>query len=99
MLSRFNDKPNPAIAPFEWEEATIAQLQEGMQTGKLTARSLVENYLESVCKLTFTDIVLKRLKGYESGVPTKMENNFFVFCRGEAPARCAEMGRSARRPC
>jgi len=50
MLSRFNDEPNPAasrpaVEPFEWEEATITQLQEGMQTGKLTARSLVENYL------------------------------------------------------
>ncbi len=50
MLSRFKDEPNqktsrPVVEPFEWEEATIAQLQEAMQTGKLTARSLVENYL------------------------------------------------------
>ncbi len=50
MLLRFKDEPNQKTsrsgsASFEWEEATIAQLQEGMQTGKLTAQSLVENYL------------------------------------------------------
>lgn len=53
MLSRFEDAPNqktsrPSVEPFEWEEATIAQLQEGMQTGKLTSRSLVENYLSRI---------------------------------------------------
>ncbi len=48
MLSRFNDKPNPAIEPFEWEETTIAQLQEAMQTGKLSARALVEHYLSRI---------------------------------------------------
>jgi hypothetical protein len=47
MLSRFKDEPTqktsrPAVEPFEWEEATIAQLQEGMQTGKLTAREFCE---------------------------------------------------------
>jgi amidase len=53
VLSRFKDEPNqktsrPAVEPFEWEEATIAQLQEGMRTGKLTAQSLVENYLTRI---------------------------------------------------
>jgi hypothetical protein len=47
MLSRFKDEPTQktsraAVEPFEWEEATIAQLQEGMQTGKLTAREFCE---------------------------------------------------------
>jgi len=53
MLSRFADEPNqktsrPVVEPFEWEEATITQLQEGMQIGKLTARALVENYLSRI---------------------------------------------------
>jgi amidase len=53
MLSRFKDEPNqktsrPAVKPFDWKEATIAQLQEEMQTGKLTARALVENYLDRI---------------------------------------------------
>jgi len=34
----------PAVKPFELEEITIPQLQEGMKSGKFTARSLVEKY-------------------------------------------------------
>jgi amidase len=34
----------PVIKPFELEEITIAELQEGMKSGKYTARSLVEKY-------------------------------------------------------
>jgi amidase len=37
-----------AIQAFELEEATIAQLQEGMKTGKYTARSIVEMYLKRI---------------------------------------------------
>lgn len=53
MLSRFNDKPNPAasrpaVEPFELEEATITQLQNEMQTGKLTSRALAEKYLARI---------------------------------------------------
>jgi len=33
---------------FELEEMTIAELQEGMRTGRFTARSLVEAYLERI---------------------------------------------------
>src|SRR5579862_542040 len=39
--------PTPAAfqaKPFELEEITLAELQEGMQSGKFTARSLVERY-------------------------------------------------------
>ena len=32
------------VKPFELEEITIADLQDGMKTGKFTARSLVEKY-------------------------------------------------------
>ncbi|HEX7959857.1 MAG TPA: twin-arginine translocation signal domain-containing protein, partial [Terriglobales bacterium] len=31
--------------PFELEEITITQLQEGMESGRFTARSLAEKYL------------------------------------------------------
>jgi amidase len=34
----------PSSAPFELEEATIAQLQEGMTSGRYTARRLVDLY-------------------------------------------------------
>ena len=34
--------------PFELDEATIASLQEGMQSGKFTARSLVEKYIDRI---------------------------------------------------
>jgi amidase len=47
---------HPAIAgpaaagerPFELEEATIADLQEGMRTGRLTARAIAERYLARI---------------------------------------------------
>jgi amidase len=40
--------PPETIAPFELEEATIAQLQEGMRTGKYTAHALAEQYLARI---------------------------------------------------
>jgi amidase len=36
--------PAPDVKPFELDETTIADLQEGMKSGKFTARSLVEKY-------------------------------------------------------
>jgi amidase len=49
MLLHAADKSDPAASrpsaeSFELEEATIAQLQDGMQAGKFTARLLVESY-------------------------------------------------------
>jgi amidase len=38
----------PARAPFELEEATIADLQQRMQSGRATARSLAEQYLARI---------------------------------------------------
>lgn len=35
----------PTAAPFALEEATIAELQEGMRSGRFTAQGLVEQYL------------------------------------------------------
>ena len=34
----------PEIKPFELDEITISDLQDGMKSGKFTARSLVEKY-------------------------------------------------------
>jgi amidase len=41
-----SERPEPGaeIKPFELDEITIADLQEGMKSGKFTARSLVEKY-------------------------------------------------------
>src|SRR5271157_3127701 len=36
--------PNLEVKPFELDEITIAELQEGMKSGRFTARSLVEKY-------------------------------------------------------
>jgi amidase len=36
--------PVPEITPFELDEITISDLQDGMKSGKFTAHSLVEKY-------------------------------------------------------
>ncbi len=36
--------PTPDVKPFDLDEITIPELQEGMKSGKFTARSLVEKY-------------------------------------------------------
>src|SRR5581483_4864518 len=38
------DPPSPEVKPFELEEITLSELQDGMNSGKFTARSLVEKY-------------------------------------------------------
>lgn len=40
--------PATVIEPSELEDVSIAELQEGMRTGKYTARSLAEKYLERI---------------------------------------------------
>ena len=46
------DTGNPEVAanipPFELEETTVAALQEGMKSGKYTARSITELYLQRI---------------------------------------------------
>ncbi|MDT7541894.1 MAG: amidase [Acidobacteriota bacterium] len=37
-----------AVKPFELEEMTIAEMQEGMRSGKFTARALTRDYLERI---------------------------------------------------
>lgn len=42
-------KPDtPDVKPFELEEITIPELQDGMKSGKFTARSLVDKYLARI---------------------------------------------------
>jgi amidase len=41
---------NSAARAFEFEETTIAELQEGMRGGKLTAREIAEKYLDRIEK-------------------------------------------------
>jgi len=43
--------PPGRVAPFELEEVTITQLQEGMSSGKYTARSLAEAYLSRIIEI------------------------------------------------
>jgi amidase len=38
----------PAVGAFELDEKTIAELQEGMKSGSLTARSITEKYLSRI---------------------------------------------------
>jgi amidase len=38
----------PDIKPFELDEITISELQEGMKSGKFTARALVEKYSQRI---------------------------------------------------
>src|SRR6184192_601727 len=51
-LARGVSRPTaPVAAPFELEEATIAGLQAGLESGKYTARSLVAAYLQRIEEL------------------------------------------------
>src|SRR5216117_3678459 len=51
-LARAVSRPTERVAaPFELEEATIAGLQAGLESGKYTARSLVTAYLQRIEEL------------------------------------------------
>jgi amidase len=43
--------PTPDIRPFELDEITISDLQDGMKSGKFTARSLVEKYTARMAEI------------------------------------------------
>ena len=45
------EPPAPDEKPFELEEVTVADLQAGMKSGKFTARSLAEKYLERIAEI------------------------------------------------
>jgi len=53
------DEPAPAAslragAPFAWEEASISQLSEAMQSGKATSASIVKDYLDRIAAMDKT---------------------------------------------
>ncbi|MDQ6885679.1 MAG: amidase [Gemmatimonadota bacterium] len=50
LLGESGDRPH-VPAPFELEELTIAELQEGMRSGKWTSRQLVERYMARIDEL------------------------------------------------
>jgi amidase len=43
-ITRAAEPAAPEVKPFELDEITISELQDGMNSGKFTARSLVEKY-------------------------------------------------------
>jgi len=50
----------PAVKPFELDETTIPELQDGMKSGKFTARSLVDKYsgrIDEIDKRTVNAII------------------------------------------
>jgi amidase len=47
-VTRSPEAGAPGIKPFELEEVTITELQEGMKSGRFTARSLVEKYTKRI---------------------------------------------------
>jgi amidase len=50
----------PEIKPFELDEVTIGELQDGMKSGKFTARALVEKYterIEDIDKRTINSVI------------------------------------------
>src|SRR5436309_15319982 len=59
-ISRAAESSAAEVKPFDLEEITISELQEGMKSGKFTARSLVEKYtarIEDIDKRTVNAII------------------------------------------
>ena len=59
-ISRAGESSAAEVKPFDLEEITISELQEGMKSGKFTARSLVEKYtarIEDIDKRTVNAII------------------------------------------
>jgi amidase len=48
VISSAAGSPATTVKPFELEEITIPELQDGMKSGKFTARSLVEKYVARI---------------------------------------------------
>src|SRR5438552_2639045 len=46
--TRANFGPPAAVPPFELDDLTITELQDGLRSGQFTARSLAEKYLARI---------------------------------------------------
>ncbi|MFI5127921.1 MAG: amidase family protein, partial [Candidatus Acidiferrales bacterium] len=44
-------QPPADVKPFELDEVTVAELQDGMKSGKFTARSLAQKYLDRIAEI------------------------------------------------
>ncbi len=49
--SREEASRRPTVPPFELDEVTVAELQQGMKSGRFTSRSVTEKYLERIEQL------------------------------------------------
>jgi amidase len=47
-VATFSGQPGADLPSFELDEITVAELQQGMETGKFTARSIAEKYLARI---------------------------------------------------
>jgi amidase len=47
---RFQQSP-AHVKPFELDEVTVAELQDGMKSGKFTARSIAQKYLDRIAEI------------------------------------------------
>jgi len=59
-VSRAAEASAAEVKPFELEEITISELQDGMKSGKFTAKSLVEKYtarIEDIDKRTVNAVI------------------------------------------
>jgi amidase len=53
--------PAPAVAPFELEEITIAELQAGMASGRYTAKGVVQLYFDRIAAMDRTGVALQSI--------------------------------------
>src|SRR5438067_3210446 len=51
----------PDLPPFELEETTVAALQDGMNSGKYTARSITELYLARIAAIDKQGLALSSI--------------------------------------
>ena len=51
----------PSVPPFELDEVTLSDLQAGMATGKMTARSITQLYLDRIAALNLNGPALRHV--------------------------------------
>src|SRR5260221_13758331 len=60
--------PRPG-EPFVWEEASIGQLQDAMQSGKSTSASIVKDYLDRIAAMDKTGPAVNAIIELNSDAP------------------------------